>query len=876
MAKVDKSLQPSMAKADERLPPSMGKSDESFPEREKASGNKLWNTYISEAQNYDQGLVDGWRSEMDGLLIFAGLFSGVVTSFILESYKTLSSDSGTQTLAILNQISQQLAGLKNGTANIDALPPPSAFSPSISSLICNALWFISLALSLSSALVATLIDQWAREYEHRTSMFSSTLIRARVYMYLYYGLQRFNMHAVVGVPPLLLHGALVLFLVGLVVFLAPINLVVTILTSILLLLFVGVYGTFTVLPLFFHDSPYQTPLSRIFWSLYQSLRKRFRAYAQKPVVSDPECSTELSWPPDTPPQTQNMVEAMISAALRSTVDTETRALSWTIRSLSDDNELEPFVEGLTPALWDFEKNEPRRAYQEHFTRLLRDPQVRLCQRLADFMASSHSNLLEPSVCLRRQHSVLQAIWAVCAFCISTKSPMENPIGVLDVKYALLGSRFHDIPSVQELVHAVSALTRLNTIEFWATQPAGGAVENALGRLAIKSIRTEKDRIFTPTFFSATTQSTCEEEKRWAYGQYLIHLSETRDSFQRERTNALFYTLNAVPLLAGKFDRVMVEALETMLGSQAEGTTSNRIFAVRQLICALAVTSPRSRTDIEFHAPNNLASFIVDHPSIARYTPDSLWEPRVEEQYIRYLCECLILNSEHGREPQATIDSLRLIYHHLNDKKFYAESSEDLDAHLLTLWAVRNYGAQAASVRRHHAIALVQTVAVCCVPESIWESARGLDIFEDEDWFRTALHVDDDAKWVETAVPREETNSVADFIRCCAALGVVTTFLEQCVKNPDEAELELDFDTLTCIISRFDSDFDTSRSWPDVAVPPEIQRRFTESVSAFLVRYPTEGPAENSVLAWLLTVSSGMSDPVALQVRDRALFDKQKD
>ncbi|CAK5278377.1 unnamed protein product [Mycena citricolor] len=192
--------------------------DEARLEREKASGNKLWSAYISEAQSYDQGLIDGWRSEMDGLLIFAGLFSGVVTTFIIDSYKTLNPDSGgqtvellSQTVTLLGQISQQLANMNNGTAVQDALPPATAFLPPTSSLVCNALWFTSLALSLSSALVATLVKQWAQEYQHRTSMFSSPSVRARVYMYLYHGLQRFNMHAVVGVPPLLLHAALVLF-----------------------------------------------------------------------------------------------------------------------------------------------------------------------------------------------------------------------------------------------------------------------------------------------------------------------------------------------------------------------------------------------------------------------------------------------------------------------------------------------------------------------------------------------------------------------------------------------------------------------------------------------------------------------------------------
>ncbi|CAK5278477.1 unnamed protein product, partial [Mycena citricolor] len=46
----------------------------------------------------------------------AGLFSGVVAIFIIDSYKTLNPDSGGQTVALLTQISLQLANMQNGTA----------------------------------------------------------------------------------------------------------------------------------------------------------------------------------------------------------------------------------------------------------------------------------------------------------------------------------------------------------------------------------------------------------------------------------------------------------------------------------------------------------------------------------------------------------------------------------------------------------------------------------------------------------------------------------------------------------------------------------------------------------------------------------------
>lgn len=37
------------------------------------AAEKLWAVYISEAEKYDKALVEGWKSDMDGLLIFVSL-----------------------------------------------------------------------------------------------------------------------------------------------------------------------------------------------------------------------------------------------------------------------------------------------------------------------------------------------------------------------------------------------------------------------------------------------------------------------------------------------------------------------------------------------------------------------------------------------------------------------------------------------------------------------------------------------------------------------------------------------------------------------------------------------------------------------------------
>ncbi|KAJ7271142.1 hypothetical protein C8J57DRAFT_1180209, partial [Mycena rebaudengoi] len=202
----------------EGLNPDPPTGDESDSE---AAATKLWAVYVSEAEKYDKALVESWKSDMNGILIFAGLFSASLTAFLIESYKTLSPDSGDATVLLLTQISLQLGASSNGSTF--SVASPTLFTPPPAALVCNALWFISLGLSLSSALVATLLDQWARDFLHRSEMRSAPIIRARVFSFLYYGLKRFNMHAVVEAIPLLLHASLLLFLAGLVAFLLPVN-----------------------------------------------------------------------------------------------------------------------------------------------------------------------------------------------------------------------------------------------------------------------------------------------------------------------------------------------------------------------------------------------------------------------------------------------------------------------------------------------------------------------------------------------------------------------------------------------------------------------------------------------------------------------------
>lgn len=42
-----------------------------YTDAEKESAcTKLWNVYVGEAERYDRGLIESWKGDMNGMLIF--------------------------------------------------------------------------------------------------------------------------------------------------------------------------------------------------------------------------------------------------------------------------------------------------------------------------------------------------------------------------------------------------------------------------------------------------------------------------------------------------------------------------------------------------------------------------------------------------------------------------------------------------------------------------------------------------------------------------------------------------------------------------------------------------------------------------------------
>jgi hypothetical protein len=78
------------------------------------------------------------------------------------------------------------------STNIPSPPPasPPPFSPPNSAVWVNALWFMSLVISLTCALLATLLQQWARRYLKITQPRYSPHKRARIRAFFAEGVEK--------------------------------------------------------------------------------------------------------------------------------------------------------------------------------------------------------------------------------------------------------------------------------------------------------------------------------------------------------------------------------------------------------------------------------------------------------------------------------------------------------------------------------------------------------------------------------------------------------------------------------------------------------------------------------------------------------------
>ncbi|KAH9035985.1 hypothetical protein EDB83DRAFT_2677963 [Lactarius deliciosus] len=121
----------------------------------------IFSMYMEMATEEDKKMAENWKADADGILIFTGLFSAAVASLISVSIQDIRPNPQDTSNFYLANIYQTVAD-PNISGTLPTSPPQ--FSPPNYAVWVNSLWFMSLVISLTCALLATLLQQWARRY----------------------------------------------------------------------------------------------------------------------------------------------------------------------------------------------------------------------------------------------------------------------------------------------------------------------------------------------------------------------------------------------------------------------------------------------------------------------------------------------------------------------------------------------------------------------------------------------------------------------------------------------------------------------------------------------------------------------------------------
>ncbi|KAK0492176.1 hypothetical protein EDD18DRAFT_1414804 [Armillaria luteobubalina] len=130
--------------------------------KETTLNARVWRVHEDESKKHDVTMVGTAWDDLDLLLVFAGLFSAIITTFVTQMYQNLQPDYAAMSASLLYESILVQCAIANGSL-VDSITPSLlnpiiAFVPATMDVWVNGLWFTSLFLSLTTTLIAFLVN----------------------------------------------------------------------------------------------------------------------------------------------------------------------------------------------------------------------------------------------------------------------------------------------------------------------------------------------------------------------------------------------------------------------------------------------------------------------------------------------------------------------------------------------------------------------------------------------------------------------------------------------------------------------------------------------------------------------------------------------
>ncbi|KAK0209891.1 hypothetical protein IW262DRAFT_1231194, partial [Armillaria fumosa] len=178
---------------------------------------RFWRAYIDEAANLDGSMLDEYHKTIDQLLVFAALFSAVVTTFVNTVSENMKPDySMISACLLIEQVNMQRDAANSAPARVVSLPScdtAMTSAPTYVDQLVNSIWVVSLTLSLITAFIAVVVKQWLHQYSTAIPD-SSPRDRARIRQSRHAAFGTWQVPMIIGLLPVLMHASLGLFLAG--------------------------------------------------------------------------------------------------------------------------------------------------------------------------------------------------------------------------------------------------------------------------------------------------------------------------------------------------------------------------------------------------------------------------------------------------------------------------------------------------------------------------------------------------------------------------------------------------------------------------------------------------------------------------------------
>jgi len=424
---------------------------------------KMWSLSISQFSEHDAAMAERWKNDMDGILIYTGVFSATVAAFLIDSYKLLKPDPTEVSSRLLQQITQELAGISNS----DRFTPPTldTFRPPRYAVHVNILWFLSLCLALACGLGATLVQQWLRRYTRLTQHSDAPLHRVRMRAFLFKGIRDFHLGWVVENVAVMLHTAIFLFFIGLCEFLFAINDEVAQVIVVVVSILVAVYFILTLLPAISRKCPFQTPLTSLLWYMGHF----FYISILYPFACSRNVRSRINelWHHFGQGMDNHLMSMMKGKA-----DLDRDALETTLGMCREEDKLEAFVDAI-PGYLQTEPNVATHTHVHHCTRFhdigcllkSREKESSLRHRLVHLFSSCTTDHRRMDDKERRRRAVTccRAVWELSRASLSNNGNSNNGnnvkgVAALDLPQSVVEALEHLTSDIDSVIAASAVKT----------------------------------------------------------------------------------------------------------------------------------------------------------------------------------------------------------------------------------------------------------------------------------------------------------------------------------------------------------------------------------------------------------------------------------